>query len=365
MFSAIFSAWKNADPMIIIIVLLMLGLGLLAVLTAGSSLSPDPLYMFFRQVSYALISIIALITGAAINYRRYRFHTQYSFLFTIVLLAAVFVIGYQCWLSFGRYIHFQPSELGKLIIITYLSLMMSVDRGEKMKFFEHSVPIILTCGILIILTALQPDFGTAMVMTGITSYMLFIGSIPLRHLVIPGVLIAPFAAVVPFLYPHVMRRVDYFFRSLKPSIEPWKLGYHDYQNRLAMGSGGWTGMGFGDGIINRTFLPARHTDSIFAVLVEEGGFIVGASAILLFLALFLLGDRTARYSYDPFGAMMARGITFYITMQGFLNIAVVLSLIPNTGVTLPLFSYGGSSLIITMFALGVLINISSQRRIVL
>jgi len=352
-----------SDPLIILVVFSMLGLGLLGILTAGFHLNISQYFFFVRQLLYIGIGLSAFAIGMSIDYRLYRFKTHFPFLVAIALLAAVFAFGRQSWLNIGGGFHIQPSEIAKLIIIVYLAYVMSFDRRGGMQFWAHSMPIMLTCGLLIVLTALQPDFGTALVMSCITLYMLFIGSIPIIHLLGPMLCTVPFILTVPFLFPHVRWRIVAFLLALTPNLAPWKLGYHDYQLRLAMGSGGLFGTGFGKGLIKRSFLPASHTDSIFAVLVEEGGFLTGLAIICLFLALFLLGERTARYASDRFGALLARGIAFYLALQGFLNISVCLGLFPNTGVTLPLYSYGGSSLIVTLYALGVLVNISSQRRI--
>lgn len=132
-----------------------------------------------------------------------------------------------------------------------------------------------------------------------------------------------------------------------------------------MGNGGFFGQGFGNGLVKRSFLPACHTDSIFTVLVEEGGFSIGVIIIILFVALAWLGEYTARSAKNRFGAFLARGITFYLTMQATLNIGISLGLLPNTGITLPFLSYGGSSLVISLAAIGILINVSSQRQMII
>jgi len=356
--------WKNTDPVIILIIMTLLGLGLLGILTTGYHLNENPDYFFNRQMLYIGIGLIALIISAQLNYNLYRFKTQVPFIAAISLLIAVYLLGHKSWLPLGAGFHIQPSEAAKIIIILYLSYIVSFDRPGGINFWKHSVPMMLTCGLLIVLTAFQPDFGTALVMTFLTVYLLLIGSIPISHLIIPVFFVIPIITSIPFIFPHVMWRIKYFMLILLPHQTPWEIGYHDLQLRLAIGSGGLCGSGFGNGFIKRSFLPASHTDSIFAVLIEEGGFLTGLAIICLFLALLFLGERTAKYSSDRFGAMLARGIVFYIVIQAFLNISVCLGLFPNTGVTLPLFSYGGSSIIVTLFSLGILVNISSQRIIV-
>jgi cell division protein FtsW len=355
-------AWRFADPAIILVVTAILGLGVLGIASTGAHLHESSFFYFYRQLAFIGAGCIAMFIGAQINYNKYRFRTQGPYIAAISLLTAVFILGHKSWLPIGGGVHIQPSEAAKLIIIVYLSYVMSFDRLGAIKFWKHSVPIMLTCGLLIILTALQPDFGTALVMTALTVYLLFLGHIPLSHMIGPILISLPSIVSIPFIFPHVMRRISGFISSMFPGASGvGHLSYHDIKFRIAMGSGGWFGSGFGKGVIKRSFLPASHTDSIFAALVEEGGFLTGFAVVSLFLVLFYLGERTAQYSQDKFGAMMARGIAFYIVIQAFLNIAVCLGLFPNTGVTLPLISYGGSSVIVTMFAIGVLINISAQR----
>jgi cell division protein FtsW len=355
---------RMADPMILIIVISMLGLGLLGIMSAGIHLNSNPYYFVGKQLLFSVAGLGFLICGALIDYTRYRYRVERYFVTGVILLLSVFIFGQnRSWIPLP-FIHLQPSEPAKLIIIIYLAYMNSFDRGETLRFWQHSLPMMVTCGLLIVATAMQPDFGTAMVMTIITVYLLLIGSVPLSHLVIPGLVTAPFAVIIPIMFPHVMKRLTNFLILLDPRTDPSQLSYHDLQLHLAMGSGGLFGTGFGHGLIKRSFLPASHTDSIYAVLVEEGGLIIGFVIVILYLAFFLLGERTARSAYDNFGAMLARGITFYLCVQAFLNISVCLGLFPNTGVTLPFFSYGGSSIIVSLFAIGILINISSQRQII-
>ncbi len=359
-----FTAYTKAAPIIYLIIFAMLGLGLLGILTAGFHLHDQPFRYFQRQLIYVGIGLVCMMITGFTNYQLYRFKTYFPYVITIILLAAVFAFGKQSWLRLIGGFHIQPSEIGKLIIIIYLAYVMSFDRVSDMKFWRHSTPIMLTCFLLIIPTALQPDFGTALVMTLITGYLLIIGGMPIRHILVPLTLAFPAIIMVPFIFPHVMRRILNFIILFRPNLDISQLSFHDLQLRLAMGSGGMLGKGFGQGLVKRSFLPASHTDSIFAVLVEEGGFLTGTIIILLFLGLVLTGEKTANSTPDRFGAMLVRGITFYIGIQAFLNIGVCLGLLPNTGVTLPFFSYGGSSMIVTLISVGILINISSQRQII-
>lgn len=357
--------FNRSNPFIVLSVLVLTGLGLLGVFTTGRHLTEDPYYFFNRQLVYALVGVVCMCLMAIVDYSRFRFQTRWPYTITICLLMAVLIWGRNnSWLQFPGF-SIQPSELGKLILILYIAYVMAFDRMEDMTFWRDSLPILFTCFLLIIPTALQPDFGTALVMTIITGYLLLAGGMPVRHLVAPCIAGLPLVIAVPFVHPYVMHRFTHFLASLNPFSDASNLSFHDYHMRMAMGNGGFTGAGFGNGLVKRSFLPASHTDSIFTVIVEEGGFISGLLVIALFVSLLWIGELTARAAKDRFGAFLARGITFYLAAQAFLNISVCLGLLPNTGVTLPFLSYGGSSLVVSMAAVGILVNVSSQRQMII
>lgn len=356
--------FKRSNPFIALTVLALTGIGLLGVYSTGRHLHQDPGFYFNHQLAYVGIGLIFLFIMALIDYSHFRFKTQWPYLLTILLLVAVLLFGNQSWLALP-FFNIQPSEIGKLILILYISCAMAFDRIESMRFFRDSLPIMIGCFSLILPTAAQPDFGTALIMTIIMIYMLLSTGFPYLHLALPAIPFAPVVVIVPFLFPYVMVRFSNFIVNLNPFSSPEKLSFHDYHMRMAMGNGGFLGTGFGNGLVKRSFLPACHTDSIFTVMVEEGGFILGALIIALFLALVWMGELTARSAKDRFGAFLARGITCYFGAQAFLNIGVCLGILPNTGVTLPFLSYGGSSMVVSMAAIGILINVSSQRQMII
>lgn len=355
----------RSNPFIFLSIFMLTGMGLLGVFTTGRHLGADPMHFFTRQLVYTLVGLMGMCLLAVVDYSRFRFKTYWPYVATIVLLMAVLIKGQNnSWLQLP-FFSIQPSEIGKLILIIYISYMMAFDRMDIMTFWKDSLPILLTCSLLIIPTAMQPDFGTALVMSIITGYMLLAGGLPYRHFLVPGVLALPMIIAVPIMFPYVMRRFMNYMVCLNPWANPYRLSFHDYHMRMAMGNGGILGTGFGDGLVKRSFLPASHTDSIFTVLVEEGGFLTGLIIIGLFLGLLWIGENTARNAKDRFGAFLARGITFYLAAQAFLNIAVCLGILPNTGVTLPFLSYGGSSMVVSLSAIGILINVSSQRQMII
>ncbi|MBN1879562.1 FtsW/RodA/SpoVE family cell cycle protein [bacterium] len=356
--------FKSSNPFIALIVMALTGIGLLGIFTSGRHLHPDPYYYFHHQLIHVGIGFIFLVLLALVDYSYFRFKTQLPYFGTILLLVAVLLFGNQSWLAFP-FFNIQPSELGKLVLILYISCSMAFDRIDSMRFFADSLPILIGCISLIGPTAAQPDFGTALIMTIITGYMLLSTGFPFLHLAIPAIPVIPVVVIVPFIYPYVMVRFTNFLVNLNPFSSPSQLSFHDYHMRMAMGNGGFWGTGFGNGLVKRSFLPASHTDSIFTVLVEEGGFLMGIGIVALFLGLIWMGELTARAAKDRFGAFLARGITCYFGAQAFLNIGVCLGILPNTGVTLPFLSYGGSSMVISMAAIGILINVSSQRQMII
>jgi cell division protein FtsW len=358
------TVFKRSNPFIALCVLALTGFGLLGVFSTGRHLHSHAYHYFQRQLMHVVVGLCALLLLALIDYSHFRFKSQIPYVVTVLLLLAVLFLGNQAWLPCG-FFNLQPSELGKLIIILYISYVMALERFEPMRFWNDSVPILIVAFSLVGFTLMQPDFGTALVMMLITVYMLLLTGFPYKHILLPVIPFIPFAFIIAFRYPYIMTRYTNFLKNISPWSSPSHLSFHDYHLRMAMGNGGFSGLGFGDGVVKRSFLPASHTDSIFAVMVEEGGFLTGITIVCLFLALAWLGESTARSAKDHFGAFLARGITFYFTLQAFLNIAICLGLLPNTGITLPFLSYGGSSLVVSLAAVGILINVSSQRQMII
>ncbi|MGB3977337.1 MAG: FtsW/RodA/SpoVE family cell cycle protein [bacterium] len=360
----IVTVFKRSNPFISLCVMALTGFGLLGVFSSGRHLHPNPYYYFQRQLLYVAIGVCLMMILTLIDFSKFRFKTHLPYSITASLLLAVLIMGQQAWLRLGLF-NFQPSELGKLVIILYISYVMAFDRLESMRFWSESVPIMVIAFSLVGFTILQPDFGTALVMMIITVYMLLSTGFPFKHIFLPVVPFVPFSIVIAFKYPYIMTRFTNYLKNISPWSPPSHLSFHDYHMRMAMGNGGLFGQGFGGGLVKRSFLPASHTDSIFAVMVEDGGFITGVIIIMLFIALAWLGEYTARSAKNRFGAFLARGISFYLSMQAVLNIGISLGLLPNTGITLPFLSYGGSSLVTSLAAIGILINVSSQRQIII
>jgi len=325
----------------------------------------DPAFFMKRQVLWAIIGLALMAITMRIDHRM--FYDQRIAIglavVSLILLSATLVPGIgkiingsRRWLRFGV-LSFQPSEFAKLALVVYLSYFIS-KKGERIRDFVNGlVPAYIVTGIFLIVAIRQPDFGAAMTLAGVALVMLFAGGANVLHL---G---GTAAAALPFVYfavAHSAYRARRIFAYLNPWSDPQGAGHQIIQSFLAFGSGGIFGRGLGEGRQKLLFLPERHSDFIYAVIGEELGLIGALIVLVLFLIILWRGVRIALVSGDAFSRLLALGITLLICFQGLINMAVVTGLLPTKGIALPLVSYGGSSLVITMAALGVLLNISKE-----
>ena len=283
----------------------------------------------------------------------------------LVLLAAVFTEqfgfragGAQRWIYY-KSIFFQPSELAKLAIVVYLAALFSRKRDALINFWQGTFPFILVVGLILALITLEPDIGTVGIIALTAGIMFFIAGGRLTYIGAGlAVAIALFFVLVQTA-PYRMNRLTAF---LHPELDPKGIGYQSHQALIAAGSGGVWGLGLGESRQKYSFLPESVGDSIFAITAEELGF-VGASALVALFVLFALRSYHIAYrAPDVFGRYLAIGIASWISIQAFINMAAISSLVPLTGVTLPFVSYGGSSLALTLTACGILVNISKYAR---
>ncbi len=315
-----------------------------------------------RQAVWTLFGFGALFVGATIDYRHLRDgRLVYGLLVvTLVLLIAVFAFpsinGAQRWIRFGSF-SVQPSELAKLALLLFLARFLERRAGDEQSFLRTIAPAIGVTGALVILVVAEPDLGTALMLCVACGALLFAAGARLTHL---ALLAAPalvgVGALLVFV-PFRMRRMTSF---LDPWADPLGAGYQVVQSLVAVGSGGWRGLGFAEGRQKMMFLPFAHSDFIFAVICEELG-VIGALFLLGVFALFLWrGVRVALRAPDRFGTLLGLGIVSVIVTQALFNMSVVLALLPTKGIPLPFISYGGSSLVPTLFAVGILLNISQH-----
>ncbi len=324
----------------------------------------DPNFFIKRQ----LVSLAVGLLGAAVAYRiDYHFWQRWSLLalaFSIALLVAVLLPdigisgqGAKRWLDLGV-AGFQPSELVKLTLVTYLAAFLAERGGRAVRDFKTGlIPLVTVLGVIAFLILKQPDLGTLIIICAIALSMYFAGGAKMRHFIglIGAGAVALGAAIA--LAPYRLAR---FAAFLNPEADPQGAGYHITQSLIAVGSGGLFGLGLGHSRQKFLYLPEVTGDSIFAVIAEELGFVGSAFVIALFLVFFWRSVRIARLAPDAFGKLASIGIGCWIVLQAFINIGAMLGVLPLTGLPLPMISYGGSSLIVTLAAVGILLNISKQ-----
>lgn len=321
-------------------------------------------FFFKKHLVWVLISIVAFLLIKEIPYQTLQRFNWVILAGAFLLLIAVFLpgigrnyYGAHRWLKIGP-INFQPSEFAKLALIIFLASYISKDT-ERMKDFKRGLlPILLIIGVMLGLIMIEPDLGTAIFLCIVCGLVLFVSGIKLLY-VIP-ISLASIGAMILLgltIFPHVMARLMVFFN---PLADPLGKGYQINQALIGLGAGGITGAGLGLSKQKLFFLPQQHTDFILSIIGEETGFIGIFIVIALFLILFLVGWRIFRKSSNSFAAFLSLGITFLITIQALINIAVVTASVPTKGIGLPFISFGGSALLAAMCAMGILLNIARQ-----
>lgn len=323
-------------------------------------------HYFVHQLIYgAGIGLLALYICSRVDYHVWKKLIPLALIATVILLALVKIPqfsfaagGATRWLQFGPII-FQPSEIAKLVLIFYLAGWMSERSHRGRGFYYDTLPAVVIVGFVAALILWQPDLGTMLVIVATGLAMFYVGGTPFKHLaamVACGIIIL---LVLIKLEPYRARRLTTF---LNPSMDPLGIGYQINQALLAIGSGGPWGYGYGLSRQKHNYLPEALGDSIFAVMAEELGFFRILAVLGLFLALALRGIKISLSAPDLFGKMLGVGIVASITIQVIINIGAISGLLPLTGITLPFFSYGSTSLIVILASMGIVLNISRQAR---
>ena len=350
-------------------VLILTGIGLVMVYSASCVISMDEhntlFYYLKRQSIFLFISLGVMYITASFPYRLYKSMAYIILFVALGLLVAVLIpsLGIKVnnarrWLDFGLFA-FQPAEFAKLAMIIFMaySLSKKQEMGKLRTFNIGVVPHAIVFCLMAVLILCQPDFGTIVVMGMICWGMMFTAGVPLLYLICPLPLIIPVVAY--FLVFRVSYRFDRVLGFLHPWDDPLGIGWQLTNSLKAFGSGGFFGKGVGLSMQKMHFLPEPHTDFIFSVIGEELG-LIGVTAILMLYGLILhTGTRIANQSDSFFGTLTATGITLYLGLQVIINTGVALGVLPTKGLTLPFISYGGTSLIINMAAMGILMNIGA------
>ncbi len=359
------------DLPFLLLTLLLTGVGLIMLFSASFPMAyyetGDPAHYLIRQGVFAIIGIVAMLAIGRINYERYRVAGKYVLAISIGMLVLVLVPGIGItvnnatrWLGFGELFRFQPSEIAKIGVILYFGDSIS-KKKERMKTFRYGI---MPYGVILLVIAFlmykEPHFSGMVLILGIGAVMMFVGGIQMYWV---G---AGFGVALLGVWAYLSGKISYNSSRIliwqDPLNPDWMqgAGYQTRQSLLAIGSGGLLGVGLGQSRQKFMYLPERHNDFIFSIICEELG-LVGATLIMaLFAFLIIRGYWIALHARDRFGALLAVGVTTQVALQVFLNIAVVSNLIPNTGISLPLFSYGGTALVIQLAEMGLVLSVSRQ-----
>jgi cell division protein FtsW len=319
-------------------------------------------YYVIKQGIWTSIGFVAMLAAMQFDYGRLRDRRLVYglLLLTTLALLAVFafgkVNGAHRWIKFKGF-SVQPSEMSKLSLAIFLAYFLEKRAGEEASFWRTFVPCAFVTGMLAVLIVAEPDLGTAMMLAVIFGVLVYIAGARLSHLALVAAPAVVAVAGLSIFVPFRMRRLVMF---LDPWADPQGSGFQVVQSLIAVGSGGPNGLGFAQGKQKMLFLPFAHSDFIFAVIGEELG-LLGTLAVLSIFALFLWrGIRTSLLAPDRFGMLLSLGLVTAIVAQALFNMSVVLSLVPTKGIPLPFISYGGSSLVPTLAAVGILLNISQH-----
>ncbi|UCG65540.1 MAG: putative lipid II flippase FtsW [Deltaproteobacteria bacterium] len=355
------------DPVLLISVMLLIGIGLVAVYSASSMLAEarygDHYYYLKRQTIFCLFGVMLMILAKNINYLFYR-KLVYVLLGSVFLLLILLLVpglgikvgGAQRWIKLG-FISLQPSEAAKLCLAIFMAYSMSKNVEHMGTFLNGLLPHLLMAAIVIALVLLQPDLGTAVIIGMWVLILLFVGGVHLGQLLVLLGLMTP---AVFYLISHTAYRLHRWWAFLNPWEDPHGFGFQIIHSFLAFGSGGLAGVGLGNSKQKLFYLPEPHTDFVAAIIAEEAGFI-GISVLLILFALIVIrGIKIALNAPDLFGTYLALGISCMLAVQVMVNMGVVMALLPTKGLTLPFISYGGSSLVISLISMGILMSISRK-----
>jgi len=354
-----------------LLVLVTLGLvafGLVMVFSATSASAAlgagDPMTFLVKQGAYALVGLFLLVLASRFDYHRLRALAPLLLVGAFVLCVAVIAVappinGARRWFLVGP-ISVQPSELAKLAVCIWACALLA-RRPTPRTLGELMKPLGIVVGLFSALILLQPDLGTTITLSVMVFGILIVSEVPMRLLALVGSVAMALGAVAIYAAPY---RRERFLSFLDPWQDPQGAGFQTVQAIIGMGSGGITGEGLGHGVSKVFYLPEAHTDMIFAIVGEELG-LVGSTAVIVAFGVFAwAGFRVALHCRDPFGKRLAAGLTTLICAQATINLCAVLGIAPLTGIPLPFVSYGGSSLIVLLAAVGVLLNIAVNDRVV-
>ena len=353
--------------MLLINVLALMGIGILMVYSTSLSVDPDERYVAFsKHLVFAPLGILGLLVAMHLPYQKLN-RAWLAFAGIVISLGLLELVrhvseqvnGAHRWFRFTAgplELSFQPSELAKISLIVFFAWMLSRPRSQERPFVGLFLPLTAVLGLTCIFIA-REDLGTAVLIGAVGLGLMVAGGVKIRYM---ALLIPPAAAGVCYKILSSNFRMQRMTAYLDPFSDARDTGYHIVQSLIAIGSGGWSGLGLGEGMQKNNYLPEDSTDFIFSIICEEMGAVGGIMVIVMFMTLALLGLRAASRSGDRFGSMLAMGITLWVSIQAMINIGVATAVLPSKGISLPLISYGGTGMILTASALGLLIAVAAR-----
>ncbi|MFD2670223.1 putative lipid II flippase FtsW [Marinicrinis sediminis] len=358
------------DFILLILTFLLTGFGVVMVFSASSPIGTidygDAMFFTKRQLVFFVLGTFSMLIVMNIPYTVFRKWFFLAFLGVVFLLIVVLftapINGAKSWIRFGS-IGLQPSEFAKLAVILYLAALVS-KKGDKIRNFKKGLlPALVIVGFMAALVMLQPDFGTAMILIISSLIVIVAGGASLKQLFAAGTVVtAPASLLLGLYFLLNSTELGYRFSRITTYMDPWSdrlgSGMQIINSLFAFGHGGLTGAGFGQSIQKLHYLPEAHNDFIFAIIGEELGFIGILIFLLLYLGMLWRALIISLRCKDTFGSLLGTGIVGLIAVQAFINMGGVTNLIPMTGVTLPFISYGGSSLLVSMISMGMILSIS-------
>jgi cell division protein FtsW len=356
-----------------LLVILLSGIGLVMMFSASYAVAdartPSPAYFVSRQGVYMIMGVVAMFAVSRFNHNYFSSFSVPAMIVSVILLIVVLFVGSDQreavrWINFG-FFNVQPSEIAKVAVIVFFATMIAAGPGR----LEHKKPLPALWGIapymgVLVLVAglmsMQPHFSGIVLILAVGGVMLFMGGLALRWIALVGAAGVGGMAIL-------ITATDYAARRIAIWQDPWLDvqggGWQTIQSLYAVASGGWFGLGLGQSRQKYSYLPEPHNDFVFAIVCEELGLFGALMVLFLFMLLIMRGFWIALNARDTFGRLLVAGVTARLAIQTFLNVAVVTNLIPVTGISMPFFSYGGSSLVIQMVEMGIVLAVSRQMRV--
>lgn len=361
--------WYKFDWILLVPVISLIIIGIVMIFSSSSIVGfsnyNDSFFFIKRHLVFLTMGIGAFFIGVLVPFNFYKKYVGVLVVATIVLLIltlsplGVKVGGAQRWLDLA-FFRFQPAEVAKFTVVILIGIALDRKKSILNHFLKGGIPLVLIVMIPIILLIMQPDLGNSGLILVVFISLLFLSSFPLRYIfTFLGISVVSLIGII-LSHPYQLLRIQSF---LNPWEDPTGKNYHMVQSLIAIGSGGITGVGLGESKLKFFYLPLQYSDFIFSIICEEGGLILAVIVISMYFFILFKSYQIAKSAEEVFAFYLAMGCAFLVCFQAFINIAVVLGLFPVTGIPLTFISYGGTSLITSMFYIGVILNVSNASKL--